>query len=49
MKIRPVAVLGERRQDMFEAHERGLSGRLSAGCCSRGREDETELWSDRQC
>lgn len=48
MKIRPVAALSERRQDTFETHERGLSGRLSAGCCSRGQEDETELRSDRQ-
>lgn len=37
----------ERWQDTFEAHERRLSGRLSAGCCSRGLEDETELRSDR--
>lgn len=43
VKIRPVAALSERRQDTFETHERGLSGRLSAGCCSRGQEDETEL------
>lgn len=41
--------LGGRRQDTFEAHERGLSGRLSAGCCSRGQEDKAELQSDRQC
>lgn len=35
-------------QDTFGAHERGLSGRLSAGCCSGGQEDETELRSDRR-
>lgn len=48
MKIRPVAALSERRQDTFESHERGLSGRLSARCCCRGREDETELRGDGQ-
>lgn len=48
VKIRPVAALSERQQDTFEAHERGLSGRLSARCCSRGQEDETEQSSDRQ-
>lgn len=48
VKITPVAAPRERWQDTFEAHERGLSGRLSAGCCSRGQEDETELRSDRQ-
>lgn len=41
-KIRAAAALGKRQQDTFEAHERGPSGRLSARCCSRGREDETE-------
>lgn len=41
-----MAALGERRRDTFEAHERGLSGRLSAGCCSRGQEDETEPRTD---
>lgn len=29
-------------------HERCLSGRLSAGCCSPGQEDERESRSDRQ-
>lgn len=43
-----MAALCGRRQDIFEAHERGLSERLSAGCCSRGQEDETEERSDRQ-
>lgn len=43
-----MAALSERQQDTFEAHERGLSGRLSARCRSRGQEDETELRSDRQ-
>lgn len=48
VKIRPVAALSERRQDTFESHERGLSGRLSARCCCRGREDETKLRGDGQ-
>lgn len=42
------AALRRERWDTFEAHERGLTGRLSAGCCSRGQQDETALQSDRQ-
>lgn len=37
-----------RRQNTFEAHERRLSGRLSAGRSSRGQKEQTELRRDRQ-
>lgn len=47
-KIRPAAVLCGRRQDTFEAHERGLSARLSAGRCNSSQEDEPELHFDGQ-
>lgn len=46
VKIRPVAAVW-RRQDTFEAHERGLSARLSAGCCSTNRKEKPGLRFDR--
>lgn len=46
MKIRVAAALGKRRLDTFEAHESGLSGRLSAGCCSARQWDDSDSNGD---
>lgn len=51
VKIRPVAALGERRQDTFEAHEREAVRKIISRVLQQrpAGQDRATVWSDRRC